>query len=109
MPVLALAQEKTRFNGCGPAGTSDESGEESPKPKPQQMQQKPLYKHKPRIGSVGAWKQHTRGDSNCYYKMGYKPGKGLGKDLQGISQPVEGTFARAGVLSALMGRRLLPV
>lgn len=40
--------------------------------------------------SLGSWQQHTRGIGEKLMKMmGYEPGKGLGKDLQGISQPVE--------------------
>lgn len=39
---------------------------------------------------VGAWQQHTRGIGEKLMKMmGYEPGKGIGKNLQGISQPVE--------------------
>lgn len=42
------------------------------------------------------WDQHTRGiGAKLLLQMGYQPGKGLGKDLQGISQPVQ-AYVRKG-------------
>lgn len=39
--------------------------------------------------NMGEWEQHTRGiGAKLLFKMGYEPGKGLGKELQGISRPV---------------------
>lgn len=39
---------------------------------------------------VGNWEKHTKGiGAKLLLQMGFEPGKGLGKDLQGISAPVE--------------------
>lgn len=39
---------------------------------------------------VGSWEVHTRGiGAKILLQMGFEPGKGLGKKLQGISAPVE--------------------
>lgn len=39
---------------------------------------------------VGHWEKHTKGiGAKLLLQMGFQPGKGLGKDLQGIQAPVE--------------------
>lgn len=51
-----------------------------------------LTSSKPALASrgLGNWEQHTRGiGAKLLLQMGYEPGKGLGRDLQGISQPVQ--------------------
>ncbi|KZS14455.1 Tuftelin-interacting protein 11 [Daphnia magna] len=44
----------------------------------------------PGSGDLGEWEKHTKGiGAKLLFQMGYQPGKGLGKSLQGRSEPVE--------------------
>lgn len=58
------------------------------------------------LGEFGEWEKHTKGiGAKLLLKMGYKPGHGLGKSLQGRSQPVEAKVRKG---RAAIGSEELP-
>ncbi|XP_052865681.1 septin-interacting protein 1 [Anopheles cruzii] len=86
---------RPQFDRKASSSTSESESDSAEKPSHNDLRSmagfRSFSKPGPTTGKgVGNWEQHTRGiGAKLLLQMGYQPGRGLGKDLQGISAPVE--------------------
>ncbi|KAG7244007.1 hypothetical protein INR49_006168 [Caranx melampygus] len=96
------AEEKQQQKGEGGSNDSDDDAPSAPSPPrstaPKKLQMGNFRGHQSQrfaggIQSgqgIGGWEKHTKGiGQKLLQKMGYQPGKGLGKNAQGIINPIE--------------------
>lgn len=82
--------EAHRGFGFSAKDSSESEEEVRPSFKPVETAGMRTFKGSMSNKGLGNWEQHTRGiGAKLLLQMGFQPGKGLGKSLQGIAAPVE--------------------